>query len=213
MISLLVLPDQNRQIARLFSFLMLGERLAHDCAAQQEAITSDASVRRFLSAQARQEGLHAQVFQKAITWLAPRGINRSPGFAPIEQYRKLIQDAIRREDFTETLLAQQVILEGLGEVILNRISMGIDRRGLGFNRIRQLLMNQEHAHYQFGLRRLEQILASGDASAGMLQQRGREYLGLIDAMFDALPDLFDSFDEDSAAYRSEHRRHLPQWLT
>jgi len=66
-ISLLVLPDQSRQIARLFSFLMLGERLAHDCAAQQEAITSDASARRFLSAQTRQEGFHAQVFQKAIT--------------------------------------------------------------------------------------------------------------------------------------------------
>jgi len=46
---------------------MLGERLAHDCAAQQEAITSDASARRFLSAQTRQEGFHAQVFQKAIT--------------------------------------------------------------------------------------------------------------------------------------------------
>ena len=68
---------------------MLGERLAHDCAAQQEAITSDASARRFLSAQTRQEGFHAQVFQKAITWLAPRGINRSPGFAPIEQYRDI----------------------------------------------------------------------------------------------------------------------------
>lgn len=153
----------------------------------------------FLRRRGRKASTH-KYFKRLSIWLAPRGINRSPGFVPIEHYRKLIQDAIRREDFTETLLAQQVILEGLGEVILNRISMGIHRRGLGFNRIRQLLMNQEHAHYQFGLRRLEQILASGDASAGMLRQRGREHLGLTDAMFDALADLFDSFDEDSAAY-------------
>ena len=206
------ISTQHTQIARLFSFLVIAERLAHDCALAQAAIAPNAGMRRFLLAQARQEAFHARVFQGAISWLAPRGISSAPSFLPMTRYRALLEDAIRRRDFPETLLAQQVILEGLGDVVLDRISAGMTERGMGFARLRRTLLNQEHAHHIFGLRRLEQLIDTGRASAASLRERGKEYLALTDTILSVHGDLFEAFDEDPIAYASAVRRHMPSWL-
>ncbi len=207
------ISTQHAQIARLFGFLLVAERLAHDCALAQAAIAPDSGTRRFLLAQARQEAFHARVFQGAIACLAPGGISNGPSLSPMTRYRALLEDAIRRRDFPETLLAQQVILEGLGDVVLDRISAGMTQRGIGFTRLRRTLMNQEHAHHVFGLRRLAQLIATGGASAVTLRERGKEYLALSEAILAALGDLFETFDEDPTAYVSAARHHFPSWLT
>ena len=207
------ISTQHTQIARLFSFLVAAERLAHDCALAQAAIAPDSGAHRFLLAQARQEAFHARVFQGAISWLAPRGINSDRSLLPMTRYRALLEDAIRRRDFPETLLAQQVILEGLGDVVLDRISAGMTERGMGFTRLRRTLLNQEHAHHIFGLRRLEQLINTGRASAATLRERGKEYLALTDAILAVQGDLFETFNEDPTAYASAARHHLPSWLT
>ena len=129
------------------------------------------------------------------------------------RYRALLDDAIRRRDILETLLAQQVILEGLGDVVLDRISAGMTERGMGFARLRRTLLNQEHAHHIFGLRRLEQLIDTGRASAASLRERGKEYLALTDTILAVHGDLFEAFDEDPIAYASAARRHMPGWLT
>ena len=69
---MLVYPEERVPIARLLTFLEQGERLAHDCARAQAGLARDGKMRRFLLGQARQEAVHAIVFQGAITWLAPR---------------------------------------------------------------------------------------------------------------------------------------------
>src|SRR5712691_8943519 len=107
-------------------------------------------MRRFLAGQARQEALHAAVFQGAIAWLAPRHLSACPLLPALERYRALIEDAIRRGRFLETVLAEQVILEGLGEAILGRIEAGLVKRKAGFSRLRRILLHQEEAHHDFG---------------------------------------------------------------
>ena len=60
---MLVHPDEKIPIARLLTFLEHGERMAHDCAKAQALLAEDSGTRRFLLSQAKQEAMHARVFQ------------------------------------------------------------------------------------------------------------------------------------------------------
>lgn len=210
---MLVRPDERVPIARLLRFLEQGERLAHDCAKAQAALAPEAGMRRFLLGQARQESYHAVVFQGAIAWLAPRHLGACPMLPPLQRYRALVEDAISRGDLAETLLAEQIILEGLGEAILKRIEAGLVKRNAPFQRLRRILLHQEEAHHDFGHRALEQAIASGETSPDALRPRGQEYLALMDAMVTTLSDLFESIDEDPSAWASDAKNYVPTWLT
>ena len=143
---MLVHPDERVPIARLLTFLEYGEYLAQDCARAQAALAPEQGMQRFLLSQARQEAAHAWVFQGAIAWLAPKHLGDSPFLPAREQYRVLVEDALQRRDFPETLMAEQIILEGLGEAILARIEEGLAKRSAPFGRLRRVLLHQEEAH-------------------------------------------------------------------
>ncbi len=210
---MLVRPDDRAPIARLLTFLEYGERLAHDCALAQAALAPDRGMQRFLASQARQELAHAWVFQGAIAWLAPRHLGGSPFLPALEQYRALLEDALRRRDFAETLMAEQLILEGLGEAILARIEEGLANRNAPFGHVRRILLLQEEAHHDFGRRMLDRAFAAGTTSPDQLRARAQEYLALTDGMVSTLGDLFDSIDEDPRLYMERARGYLPAWLT
>jgi hypothetical protein len=131
----------------------------------------------------------------------------------LERYRALIEEAIRRGDWAETLLAEQVILEGLGEAILTRIEQGLMKRGAAFGRMRRTLLLQEEAHHAFGRRMLERAFAAGASSPERLRERAEEYLALAQEMIVTLTELFHAIDEDASAWAADLRRHLPAWLT
>jgi len=210
---MLVRSDERVPLARLLTFLEHGERLAHDCAKAQAALTSDPREARFLLTQARQEFCHAVVFQGAVAWLSPRSLGSCPLLPPLERYRSLLEEALRRGNFAETLVAEQIILEGLGEAILKRIEYGLARRKAAFGRLRRILIHQEEAHYAFGRRALDRAFAAGLTSPEELRPRGLEYLALTDAMVETLGDLFESIDEDPSAYLLAAKGYLPAWLT
>jgi len=210
---MLVRSDERVPIARLLTFLEHGERLAHDCAKAQAALTPDPREARFLLTQARQEFYHAVVFQGAIAWLAPRSLGSCPLLPPLERYRLLLEEALRRGNFAETLMAEQIILEGLGEAILKRIEYGLAKRKAAFGRLRRILIHQEEAHHAFGRRALDRAFAAGLTSPAELRLRGLEYLALTDAMMETLGDLFESIDEDPSAYASDAKSYLPDWLS
>ena len=209
---MLVRPDEQVPLARLLRFLEHGERLAHECAKAQTAIAPDNNMRRFLLGQARQEAFHDIVFQGAVAWLAPRHLGSCPLLAPLEHYRALIMAAIQAGNFAETILAEQIILEGLGEAILKRLEAGLLKRGAGFSRLRCILLHQEEAHHDFGRRTLERAITTGETSPDALRPRAQEYLALTDAMIASLGDLFESINEDPSAYVSDARSYLPSWL-
>jgi hypothetical protein len=210
---MLVRPDEQVPIARLLTFLEHGERLAHECAKAQAALAQDFGSRRFLLSQARQEAVHAFVFQGAIAWLAPRHLGDTPFLPALEEYRKLLDDALARRDLLETFLAEQVILEGLGEAILTRIEEGLVKRAAPFRRLRRVLLQQEEAHYGFGRRMLERAMAEGWIDAETLRCLAQGYLALTDQMVLTLSDLFESIAEDPTAWANDVRKFLPEWLS
>ncbi len=209
---MLVRPDERVPIARLLTFLEYGEYLAHDCARAQAALAHEKGMQRFLLSQARQEAAHAWVFQGAIAWLAPKHLGDSPFLPALEQYRVLIEDALQRRDFPETLMAEQIILEGLGEAILARIEEGLAIRNAPFGHLRRILLHQEEAHHDFGRRMLDRAFAAGTTSPDDLRARAQEYLALTDRMVSTLEDLFASIDEDPQFYMARAKSYLPAWV-
>lgn len=210
---MLVHSDERVPIARLLTFLEHGERLAHACAKAQAALTVDAGHRRFLLTQARQEAMHAMVFQGAIAWLAPRYLGSTPILPALEEYRKRLFDAMARKDVIETILAEQVILEGLGEAILTRIEAGLIKRSAPYGRLRRILLHQEEAHHGFGRRVLERAITDGQTDAVTLRCRAQDYFELTEQMVHFLSDLFESLAEDPAAWAADVRTFMPPWLS
>ena len=209
---MLVRHDEKVPIARLLTFLEHGERLANECAKAQAALAPDSGSRHFLLSQARQEAAHGIVFQGAIAWLAPRHLGDAPFLPALEEYRKRLADALARQDVLETFLAEQVILEGLGEAILTRIEEGLVKRAAPFGRLRRLLLQQEEAHHGFGRRMLDRAMAEGRIDAETLRRRAQDYLALTDQMVLALSELFESIAEDPTAWAQDVRTFLPEWL-
>lgn len=205
-------PDEPQQIARLFGFLLLGERLAGDMAARQAMLAPVPKLARFLQTQACQEAFHAVVFQGAIHWLAPRG-GRTPRHPSMERYRGLMESALARGDLAESLLALQVLLEAMGDVVLEAIDAGIERRGLGFKRLRRMLRQQEQTHHAFGVHQLTNLVAADAALPARLQMQTQNYLEVIDTMFAELEESFLDFGENPSDYRRAFQQRLPGWLT
>lgn len=203
-------PDEPMWIARLFGFLQHGEWLARDVAARQARLADTPVLRRFLTVQSRQEAFHAVVFEGAAHWLAPRGV-RPPAPKPLARYHTYIELALARGDLAESLLALQVLFEGLGDTVLRAIDAGIERRGDGFAQLRRALQMQEQAHHAFGVCVLDRLLAGGNASMDRLRERANAYLGLIDGVFQDLADLFADFGENPADYRRQFHNRLPEW--
>jgi hypothetical protein len=209
---MLVRTDEKIPIARLLTFLEHGERLAHTCAKAQAALAIDAGHRRFFLSQARQESMHALVFQGAIAWLAPKYFVNTPILPALEEYRKLLSEALARKDLIETVLAEQVILEGLGEAILNRVEAGLVKRAAPYGRLRRILLHQEEAHHAFGQRMLERAMADGHIDAVSLCRNAERYLELVERMVLTQRDLFESIAEDPAAWAADVKTFLPPWL-
>ncbi|NGZ97967.1 MAG: hypothetical protein CV089_17900 [Nitrospira sp. WS110] len=208
---MVVHPDEKVPIARLLTFLEHGERMAHDCAKAQAALSEDPGARRFLLNQARQEAMHARVFQGAIVWLAPKHLRDSPFLLALEEYRQILNDSLARRDLIETFLAEQVVLEGLGEAILTRIEQGLVKRAAPFGRLRRILLRQEEMHHGFGRRQLERAVERGETDPQTLRRQAERYLDLTDAMVLTLCDLFESIDEDADAWAADVRTFLPDW--
>jgi len=208
-----IAPDERRQTARLFSFLMQGERLAFDCAGAQAKIFSDSKLCRFFANQARQERFHAQVFKAGIGILLPKGVEKPAGSAAMHHYGRLMADALARNDTMETLLGMQVVLEGLGDVTLQRLNAGFPARGAGFRRVRQIILGQEDAHHGFGIRQLERYVHERGEMPEYLLNRTQDFLQLSGEMLLEVSLLFEYFDEDPEDYILDLRKKLPDWLT
>ncbi len=209
---MIVRPEERRPIARLLSFLEQGERMAHECAQAQAALVDDPRQRRFLLSQARQEAMHAWVFRGAIAWLCPRHLGEEPLLPALERYRVLVKEALDRKDLAETLLAEQIVLEGLGEAILTRIEAGFVTRAAPFGPLRRVLLLQEAAHHAFGCRQLERLVSGEQVSLEHLRRRVPEYLALTQEMVTTLADLFASIGEDAGAWAADVAAFLPPWL-
>ncbi|MEM7027901.1 MAG: hypothetical protein AAF410_06735 [Pseudomonadota bacterium] len=205
--------DEQKQIARLFAFLLQGEQLAFDCAKKQAELFTDKRSQRFLKNQVRQERFHSQVFKSGVGILAPRGVINVPGQKEMQTYRQLVTEALDRGDKAESLLGMQIMLEGVGDVAVQHISAGFDYRDVGFmcRRVRHLILGQEDAHHTFGIKRFNSLFDSEDVP-DYLQQRSQDYLHLLEALMLSVTELFEYFDESAEHYIDEFYAELPDWI-
>lgn len=204
--------DEHTQAARLFSFLALGEEIAHHCAKQQARQSDNRAMQRFLKSQARQEKNHQIMFKYGELLLTPKGSPCEPAVQPLQEYKHLLNEAIEKNDFAETLLGQQVILEGLGEVVLKNIDFGMSNRNFGYKKIRHLILTQEQAHHDFGIRKLNHAVQNDLEEQTRLSARAQDYLHLIEKMLDNLYSLFEHFNYDASSYNHQVKDALPSWV-
>lgn len=162
--------------------------------------------------QSRQENLHARIFREVIGILSPRGAGPLLGGAPMQRYRRLIEQALRQYDLAGSLLGMQVIMEGVGDVAINSINDGIVTRGLDLKRLRRLVVGQEEAHHDFGVRRLDQLVCQNDGNSLSLQHKAADYLELMDALIGAAVGLFEYFGENANDYVKQLYQKLPPWM-
>lgn len=201
--------NTRAEIGRLFSCLEYGEQLSHDCAVRQTNLeTVDSN--RFFIRQARQEQYHAKVFNRVILCITPRGPKQVP--AALKRFRMRLERAWERGDLVETLVGQQIILEGLGELILYKMDKKFDQRGIGFNRVRKILLHQERGHQTFGHRMVIGLVNSGVARIEQISILASEYLVLVDRILNDLQPMFDVVGADANQYKIELRERLPNWV-
>lgn len=209
---MLVKPEERQPLAELLYFLELGEQLAHEVAATQATIAPTTKMRRFLEGQARQEAFHATVFRTSRMWIAPRQANPQKSHEPFKEFGALMRAALHRKDFFESILAEQVILESLGEAILQKLEVGLQKRRAPFRRLRSILLHQEAAHHGFGERVLEQAIANEVLTKQELQGKALPYLALSESMVMNLKSQFKEIDEDPGEYLTIQHTFLPDWL-
>lgn len=203
-------PNQRQQAARLFAALAFGERLAHDCARRQSVLVACDRSRRFLRAQARQEMMHARLFEQAVAALAPGGKVAEP--AALRAFGRRLEQALERDDLSESLVASQVVLEGIGEQILVRLNHGLDRQGVGFARMRRMILRQEQSHHAFGLRMLQAQLGHSKAELARLGELAGGYLEQVQRILGEMSDVFAALDEDVDEYLVALNASLPAWV-
>lgn len=199
-------------IARLFHALAYGERLAQDCARRQAELAADPKMRRFLLRQAQQENFHALVFEGAVAVLAPKEAVASPATDALQDYRKRLEADLDTGKLAESLLGMQVVLEGLGNVVLEKIDITLSQHGSRFAPFRRLLHQQEEAHHAFGLHSLEQLLRDDSALIHRLRAAGKDYLECSQTALESCADVFLHFESSPAEYAQSLNRQLPYWL-
>ena len=211
---MLFAPDEAIQISRMLLLLKRGEEVARDCARLQAKLKADDAPRvaRFLRSQSRQENFHAQTLQAAVLWLAPKQLRHKPQSPAMETLYQRCCQAIAEGRYAESILAIQIVLEGMGEVVLRAIDSDMERRKMGLRKLRHIIVHQEVAHHTFGLRQLDGAIAAEQREPAEMITLSQEYLDLSERIFADLSEVFAYFGEDPAQFQRSVRGALPQWL-
>ena len=208
--SLALGQDRRVALGLFLRHLARGERLAQRSAGWQSALARDFRASRFFRSQARQEAMHARVFDTFATWLDAPHLALAP--CPYDSWETRIDMAAAAGNYLETVVATQVVLEALGETLLGRLDAGLDRAGAGFKRLRGLLRAQEAAHHAFGTRTIAVALAAEETDVAALRAVALPYLALAEAMIAAGAPATTHFALTSERIASDFRAHLPSWL-
>ena len=197
------------QIARLFQFIARGEQIASSCAVQQSKLATQLPMQRFFATQAKQERQHAFLFQHGAEWLTPKVSCRPQTIKGFDAFENKLATALQQNRLTESIIAQQIILEGLGEITLEKISISMESKSLGLRRIRETILVQERARHQFGHRQVRTLIQSPNINLPMLRRHCHEYLQIIQELLYELQSLFEYFHQDVSAYYQFVLSELP----
>lgn len=196
-LAALDLPNgRRRALGSFLRHLALGERVAQRSAARQAQLTPDKRASRFLRSQARHEALHARIFDTAAACLgvpAP-----ALGNCPYAAFDAYLEAAARRGDYASTVVGTQVVLEALGDVLLQRLDDGLQRHHLGLEYLRRLLRAQEASHHAFGVAECKRLATTQPGGVAKLTHHVPPYRWLAGRMIDAGSLTLHAFDLTTA---------------
>ena len=193
----------------LLNFLALSEKIAAQCASKQIKLTADKKMRKFFSTQSLQEKQHALVFNAAVQWLQPKKLNHMPHNS-LKQFEAKLNSALAQNRLRESIIAQQLLFEGLGEITLEKVSCGISDRGFGFQRIRKRILAQEHAHHRFGEKYLQQYLNANDTNIDQLTNDCKDYLEILRNLLNDMEPVLDYYNQTPVEFYSHLVNELPK---
>ena len=200
--------DRRQALGLFLRHLARGERIAQRVAARQIALAPDRHAARFHRAQARHEALHARLFDTFALWLsAPPLVFEA---CPYDRYEQRLLAAVARRDYAETIVGTQLVLEALGEALLERLDNGLERHRAGFVRLRRMFRAQEAAHHAFGETRGAAIMAGG-ADQRSLQAVAATYLALAGDLIAAGAPALAHFGIAPGDIAADMRARLPAW--
>ena len=194
--------DLKGRLAHLFQVLLTGEQLAQECAARQALLAPERKTRQFLATQAQQEALHARVFSRVASALVPRGgVSDSPAVRALQHYRRRLLADLDAVNLGATLVGMQVVLEGVGAIVLKEMDTVLRRRGDRYAALRRRLLLQEDAHHVFGIRSIEYLCTQTPAVIPQLVTAGQEYGELSADLLTTCEELFFYLGADAQFYR------------
>ncbi|MBC7945348.1 MAG: hypothetical protein H7X91_08825 [Burkholderiales bacterium] len=85
----------------------------------------------------------------------------------LRRYAERIEADLAEREFTRSLVGMQVVFEGLRAVVLRKLDIGLSEHGQCFAPLRLLLLRQEDAHHEFGVRSLQRLVGSAEECAGL----------------------------------------------
>ncbi len=167
-------------------------------------------MQRLLLRQARQEAFHARCFRQACRYLDTSGYGQPP--TALRRFGHRLSTALQREDLAETLVGQQIVLEGFGEAVLARLNTGMDRQGVGLAGLRRAVLQQEREHQALGQRLLAEQMETGAVRRELVHEQAQDYLTLVDDIVADMAEVFLTLDEDPRGYVRDLWAGLPPWL-
>lgn len=210
---MLVLPYQASKIAELLALLEQGERIAQEAARQQARLALSQGMPQyatFFRQQARHENFHAYLFHKASNWLNSK--HRQSPNSQLEKLQNTISASLTSGNLAESVLGVQIVLESVGNLVLNGIDCRMRQYRFGLNKIRKTILAQEAAHHAFGHEKLLTLQQRHPSQGIKISQLSAQYQELVHDLFDASAGLFECLDADIAIYKSVIDTELSSYL-
>jgi len=184
------------------------ELVAMRCTTHQASLASNKVMNKFFSVQARQEAHHALIFEKAFSWMRPKHFQRLQ-YSSLNYFENKLQKSLSENNLGESIIAQQLLFEGLGEITLEKLSMAADVRGLGFQRIRNTILKQERAHHAYGEKYIDDVLNVQDSNIGTILVQCREYLELLHTTLHEMNFVLEYYGHNSESFYQSFLKQLP----
>lgn len=200
--------EEKEYASQLLYFLMCSEQIAARCAKRQVALAADKKMQKFFATQAKQEKQHAFIFDKASRWMRPKGYKQKT-YQGLLKFEDKLSNALYRNDLAESIVAQQLLFEALGEITLEKVSAGIEDRGFGFKRIRRTILTQERTHHKFGQKHVERILNAPQFDTQNIGRQCKEYLEIIDSILVEMESVLVFYNQSVDIFHQQLLDELP----
>lgn len=195
-------------LAQLFWLLEQGEAVAARLAAAQGRAARNPAWRRHFATQSRQEAFHARLFGYCAAWVG----RRPPVVSNLREFEHQTLTLVERGEIYASIAATQIVLDGFGDTLLKMLDAGLETRGVGFTRLREMVLAQEAAHQAFGDTALRSAVIAGELSVSDAQSLLREASGLVSELVAEHAELAHAFRRSPTQVLSAFQDSIPVWL-